>query len=138
MQSIEAGLLLSELIIETGHPLVAFPQGLGKVADLLLKLVHALHVAWTIIVSAPDKDAPLRRSKFDTHGFESLLRGCLQFFCDQAVTLGLVQLSLRQPAFAGERREALERGLCLIGPGPCRRNVGLEFTLASFGTTTVR
>src|SRR6266436_4748108 len=43
MESIEASLLLSKLVIQADHALVTFRQGLSQVAGLLLKLVHALH-----------------------------------------------------------------------------------------------
>jgi hypothetical protein len=91
-----ARLLLSELIGEADHALVAFRQGISERADLLLKLVGAPHVARTVAVSDADKYAAVRRRELNTYGFEPLLRGRLQFLRDRAVPLGLVQLGPRQ------------------------------------------
>jgi hypothetical protein len=88
-------LLSVELLGEADQSLIAFRQGFGKGADLLLKLIGALHVAWTVVAANADKYATPRRGELDANGFESLLGSRLRFFRDRALSPRQVQLGSR-------------------------------------------
>ena len=69
-------------LLQANQSLVAFRQRFGEVADLLLELIGALHVAWPVVAANADKDAALRCGELDTDGFEPFLGGSLRFLGD--------------------------------------------------------